>query len=625
MSQRTTVGARAYAQRVCAAWACLFVGLVACTPIPKFKRQGVGDTDAGLRGRRYLEICDEDRDCPVRSPCLSVRCEEGVCIDTPLEEGVALDDDQQVDGDCNRQVCDGRGQARKREDDMDLPRGDGNPCHTLGCEAGQPTIDVAPEATLCNGTGICSAAGICSVCVEGQDCTRPDDCSVRHYVCLPTGPSCEVTGEQREGGACGAGKICSAGSCVPCVLDAECEIDEKCQTGRVTNCQGGVTCTPRPVTGGTCGVDGAGETQYCVDGACTSACSTQRCPEPTDPCQQNLVECSDGEPRCMPVARDDGTPCGDDASCRAGTCVRSVLINGDFHAGLAGWQVSGDAARFLIAPDDGNAGRLTLSTAPDGRSSGGATQGALLQQFTVPDDALALRFVISGGHARVRLADTSGKALFECEGLDSDGLRVPVSWDLIALRGQTLQLSIEDAEANGDWAYVTTTGFDVIRAIDKPLRNSQFLEGMEGWETTGDGERFHTFETYNHFQGLNGVEAYGMRRSVSSYTRDTRAAAYGDASRGAASQQFVVPDDAVALRFHVHGGQLARVLLLKGGETIYAISGLDSDAQVVLASWDLVRLRGQSVRLKIEDDTDALAWGHIGSSGFDVITSYNGP
>jgi hypothetical protein len=50
----------------------------------------------------------------------------------------------------------------------------------------------------------------------------------------------------------------------------------------------------------------------------------------------------------------------------------------------------------------------------------------------------------------------------------------------------------------------------------------------------------------------------------------------------------------------------------------------DSDAIKVAVSWDLVPYRGKTVRLSL-DDAAANIYGYITSTGFDLITSFNGP
>jgi hypothetical protein len=604
----------------CALAACCIVA-TACTPIDDVRHAQANDagTTPDEPGK-----CHEDRDCIVHSPCLPVQCVRGSCVEEPLDDGTVLPDDQQQAGDCNQLVCDGRGQAHKRVDDSDLPPNEGDPCRSVRCENGQHKYADKPDSSVCNTTGTCEG-GTCSACNAGIDCSEEDHCTVQRTTCKDNVQICQDTRIPRQG-KCSAGKVCDDGSCVPCTVGAECHIDGNiCQRGRISSCDGGLVCDPEPLSGPTCGTDEMGRTMYCIAGACTRSCREGSCSTSTDPCQVGRWDCtSESEPRCMMAAADDGTACGDGMTCHAGACVHSALVNGDFSGGLRGWTASGDAAMFRVGPDPDNDNRPTLSTSSDGRSTGGAIAGSLAQMFTVPDDALALRFTISGGHAHVRLKDADGNVLHECAGRDS-GQRIAVSWELGGLRGARLSIAIEDDVSSGDWAYVTTTGFDVVRDIDAPLRNPQFLQNLDGWETTGDGLHFYVFDTYNYFSGLTGVEDYGRRRCITSYVRDMSNETTGSTSQGTASQMFIVPPDAVALRFAVEGGSMAAVQLQYQNQTVYTVSALDDDAQWVLRSWDLTPYRGKAVRLQVVDSTSLPPYGYIGTTGFDLITSYNGP
>jgi hypothetical protein len=328
--------------------------------------------------------------------------------------------------------------------------------------------------------------------------------------------------------------------------------------------------------------------------------------------------------------QNDGMPCGETAACHAGACVHNALVNGDFSRGLAGWTLDGDAAGFMIAPDTGNYQRISLSTSSDGGSSGSAAQGTVSQTFIVPMDAIAIRFNVSGGHAHVRLKSASGEVLQSCAALDTNSIHVPVSWDLMGKRGQSLVIAIEDDVADGDWAYISTTGFDVLREDDVGIVNAQFRDGMTGWEPTGDGGYFQVFDDFDYTATRNslmitGDPSYGRRRSLTTYTVDRLASGYGETSQGTLSQSFVVPSNAVALRFNVHGGRAGQVSLKEGERALYTVSANNSDEVKTPVSWMLAPHRGKTLRLTIEDASADLPFGYIGSSGFDLITSYNGP
>lgn len=602
-----------------------------CTPISKRQSGSEGEAEGEQSSGviRRLGECREDIDCPVYSPCLAVRCEQLKCVEQPEEMGTVLPDDQQMEGDCKTLTCDGRGQVRKRPDDSDKPTSDTDSCHTVECLEGQLKRSNAPDGAPCNQTGVC-AAGSCSVCLEGKDCTRADDCTVHRYTCTGGEEKCEDTGIELNGKVCGAGKVCVRASCAPCVIGALCNmVDSPCHEGRIVGCENGIDCQPQPVTGPSpsCGKGPDGRMRYCIDGNCEDTCREGTCSmSPPDACQEARLVCAtNAEPDCVMVPREDGASCGDASRCHGGKCLRTALNNGDFTRGLEGWTSDGDAAQFVVGGRSD--ARRTLSTGVG--SSRGAAMGTLTQSFTVPDDALALHFAVAGGHAHVRLKSADGNVLHECIGRESNDRFIPVHWPLSDLRGQRLTIAVEDDVSDGEWAFVTTTGFDVIRESEKPLRNPQFTRALDDWETTGDGLHFYVYDAYAYYTGSGtnsrGEEMYGLRRAITTYVRDDGATASGIASRGTLSQTFIVPNDAVALRFHTCGGRNAQVKLESQGQTIYTAAGLDMDERQVVVDWPLQALRGKMVRLLVEDNAGVGIYDYVGTSGFDLITGYNGP
>jgi hypothetical protein len=598
-----------------------------CTPF-KNDQHHVSDTRTEPDAATREGDCAEDSDCPPSSPCSAVHCDEGKCIIKSTRNGVPVPSEQQVEGDCKKLVCDGRGQIRSENDDADT-RGGGNPCLEIRCLEGTREIVDAPDDTLCNGDGRCRA-GTCSACSRGSDCSRASDCTEHRDTCRDGKSSCEDTGVPRAGRACGEGKVCHDGSCVPCSVGAECDTGTPCYLGRITSCTDALVCQPQPQSGIACGEDATGRMRYCVAGLCVTPCRDGPCMTSNDPCQTSHWDCSTpgGVPVCAPVALADGESCGERAVCYDGTCAARSLVNGDFSRGLDGWDVSGDRAAFLFMVDEASDNRRSFSTSPTAAATGGEKRISVSQSFIVADDAVAVRFNIFGGGAHVRLKDASGSVLEDCTGLDSNDVRTPVSWDLSERRGQRLTLAIEDDLDTGEWAYVSGSGFDVIRDVPGPIRNAQWADGFEGWESTGDGLYFALFDDYNYStmeSGRGGVPAYGRRLTVSTYGRDRAASSLGTATLGTISQVFVVPSDAVALRFNVHGGRAGQVRLLDGSKELHMASARDSDAWKVPVSWDLQPFRGKTLRLSIEDPSTSTRYGYIGTTGFDVITSYNGP
>jgi hypothetical protein len=213
------------------------VALCCCAPSCTPFKDGA-DLDAGTRSVDSVADggCAEDSDCPASTPCAEVRCEKSACVIRPTKDGAPVAAEMQVAGDCRQLVCDGRGQIRIENDDADL-QADANPCHEVRCVAGMREVTNARDATPCNTTGMCQE-GRCSVCSE-NDCSRPSDCTVYKGTCREGKYACENTGIPRAGRACETGKVCHAGSCVPCVIGAECDTGAPCYLGRITSCEDG--------------------------------------------------------------------------------------------------------------------------------------------------------------------------------------------------------------------------------------------------------------------------------------------------------------------------------------------------------------------------------------------------
>lgn len=572
--------------------------------------------------------CMHDEDCPApKSPCEAVRCAGGKCEVDPLASDMVLASSYQVAGDCRSLVCDGKGVAVARPDDTDVPAmTGGEPCHNTRCSMGERMDEPSPDGQACNGTGTCTG-GACSVCKADVDCTLPGDCTSHATRCDQGRLSCADTQKAIAGKVCGAGKVCdSKAACTDCVVGATCGgSGDPCQPARITSCDTGPVCTSGPAPDGTsCGGD-ARTPKQCSKGRCLYACLSGAC-STGNPCQVGHWMCGDGSaaPSCIGSPAVDGTACGTDSSCHASKCSADALVNGMFKDGLRGWSTSGDGGRFPTWYTPGGGGQVSTWIDP----TGDAIKGTISQNFVVPSDALALRFRVTGGHAHVVLSDASGNRLGDVIGRDSNDLVVPVSWDLTAQRGKTLILSIQDNLDQNGWNFVTVQGFEVVRDASGPLVNSQFADGLNGWDATGDGQYFFLFDDSDYATGTDDTSTpqpqYGTRRSVSTYGRDMRGT-QADATVGTLSQRFVVPPDALTLRCNVSGGKAARVALYDGSMVLYSQTGNNTNIVKTPVAWDLTPFVGKTLRVAIEDMASEPSWNFVGVSGFDLITSYNGP
>ena len=293
--------------------------------------------------------------------------------------------------------------------------------------------------------------------------------------------------------------------------------------------------------------------------------------------------------------------------------VVSALQNGSFKEGLSGWTATGDGETFNVFQDSAYGDRWSVSTyfkGPDGKPL--PAVGSLYQDFVVPMDAAAIRFAIHGGRGHVRLLE-GDRVILQVAGMSNNETRIPVSWGLLRHRGKRLRISIDDGVAEGDWSFISVSGIDLLRDVPCAIENADFSDGLNGWEKRGDADRFVWFRD----------GAVGNRWSITTAAKEGRRPR--DAAKGSLYQEFEVPEDALALRFVVHGGNRAFVRLWKGDMLIEEIAGKNSNEDRNMANWDLRPHRGQTLRLAVEDFVGEGGWAFVGSTGFDLVTERNGP
>ena len=138
------------------------------------------------------------------------------------------------------------------------------------------------------------------------------------------------------------------------------------------------------------------------------------------------------------------------------------LTNGDFggwgDCQLGGWQSLGDTFGVF----KGNDGRCRMTTFT--ATKGDNTMGALFQDFTVDATTKAIRFLVHGGEATVRLhrgtdivRETRGRSGHEPR--NSPDTRV--CWQLSEYAGETLRIAIFDGKT-GPWGFIGATGFELL-------------------------------------------------------------------------------------------------------------------------------------------------------------------
>ena len=131
------------------------------------------------------------------------------------------------------------------------------------------------------------------------------------------------------------------------------------------------------------------------------------------------------------------------------------------------------------------------------------------------------------------------------------------------------------------------------------LVNGAFAAGnFSGWQSSGDA-----FALVKKGDGDWSVTSHVLPKGVKTV--------------GKLWQDFTVDAATGELRFWVRGGQ-ASVRLLRGDEVIRETRGRNTNATETLVRWHLETLRGQTLRVQIEDDlTDT--WGFIAARGFELL------
>ena len=131
------------------------------------------------------------------------------------------------------------------------------------------------------------------------------------------------------------------------------------------------------------------------------------------------------------------------------------------------------------------------------------------------------------------------------------------------------------------------------------LVNGAFAAGnFSGWQSSGDA-----FALVKNGDGDWSVTSHVLPKGVKTV--------------GKLWQDFTVDAATGELRFWVRGGQ-ASVRLLRGEEVIRETRGRNTNATETLVRWHLETLRGQTLRVQIEDDlTDT--WGFIAARGFELL------
>lgn len=136
----------------------------------------------------------------------------------------------------------------------------------------------------------------------------------------------------------------------------------------------------------------------------------------------------------------------------------SPAFEKDGRCSFHGWQGLGDP--FGVFRGEDNRCRMTTFTTAKGDNA----QGALFQDFTVDCNTKALRFLVHGGEATVRL-HRGNQIVRETRGRSGHAPRnspdTIVCWQLAEFAGDRLRVAIFDGKT-GPWGFVGATGFEFL-------------------------------------------------------------------------------------------------------------------------------------------------------------------
>ncbi len=102
--------------------------------------------------------CETAADCPpTLNECVKATCQSGVCGNSLEPEGQLLA--IQTPGNCQREICDGKGGRAHEDDDTDIYQS--RPCLRVWCERGQVMQDPVARGTECGADFVCDGFGWC--------------------------------------------------------------------------------------------------------------------------------------------------------------------------------------------------------------------------------------------------------------------------------------------------------------------------------------------------------------------------------------------------------------------------------------------------------------------------------
>jgi hypothetical protein len=340
-------------------------GTQLCVDTLQIRPAGAACTGGVCNGAEVCIACTPGASCSLVAP--ANECHAGA-IDCTTGASVCVDTGQNLAAGsaCTGGVCNGAGTCNACTPNVACTPT--NPCHNgiTNCTTGSlqctdQGTTVAP-GTACGTNAVCDAAGTCNACTAGAACTPANPCHVGAIDCTSGAPVCVDTGTNLPdgtSGTCGANQVCSAGACSPCTSGASCTPANPCHQGSISCTTG----TPVCLDGGTNLADGAscGANQVCFAGTCGPCTQGASCTFVNACVATATIECASGVPVCTErTAIADGTSCGTGLACSGGSCIETPCVTGaacipanPCHAGTATCGPPDACADTAVALADG--------------------------------------------------------------------------------------------------------------------------------------------------------------------------------------------------------------------------------------------------------------------------------
>ncbi len=332
----------------CLAGACTPGSAVTCVASDQCHVAGVCDPMTGMCSNPNATdgtSCSDGNGCTQNDTCQTGTCMAGAPVTcTALDQCHVAGVCDPMTGMCsNPNAADGSACS------------DNDACTQMdSCQVG---VCVGANPVMCAALDQCHVAGVCdpmtgmcsnpnaadgSVCTDNDACTQSDTCQTG--ACVGANPvmcaamdQCHVAGSCdpmtgacsnpnaadgttcNDGSACTQSDTCQTGACVG-ANPVMCTAMDQCHVVGVCDGATGTCSNPNAPDGQTCDDNDLCTTMdSCAGGACTGTpvtCDATEC--------RDAGMCDKATGLCDGAAKPDGTPCGVDGACQAGTCVNGT-------------------------------------------------------------------------------------------------------------------------------------------------------------------------------------------------------------------------------------------------------------------------------------------------------------